>query len=83
LFSIRSELLTASLKYTVETNNATGRFSTAVQLYPQPETRIEFVYSWTSEPKRLHRTRCRQPWGWKVSGLQRGIPYEVCRDRRS
>jgi hypothetical protein len=40
-------------------------------------------YSWTSEPKRLHRTSCRQPCGWKVLGLQRGIPYEVSRDRRS
>jgi hypothetical protein len=40
-------------------------------------------YSWTSEPKRLHHTLCRQPCGWRVLGLQRGIPYEVSRDRRS
>jgi hypothetical protein len=25
-------------------------------------------------------TLCRQPWGWKVPGLQRGIPHEVSRD---
>jgi hypothetical protein len=42
-----------------------------------------FCYSWTSEPKQLHHTLCRQPWGWKVLGLQRGILYEVSRDRRT
>jgi hypothetical protein len=39
------------------------------------------VYSWTSEPRRLHHALCRQPCGWKVLGLQRDIPYEVSRDR--
>jgi hypothetical protein len=42
-----------------------------------------YTRSWTIEPKRLHHTLCRQPCGWKVPGLQRGIPYEVSRDRRS
>jgi hypothetical protein len=41
------------------------------------------LYSWTSEPKRLHRTLYRQPCGWKVLDLQWGIPYEVSRDRHS
>jgi hypothetical protein len=36
-------------------------------------------YSWASEPRRLHHILCRQPYGWKVLGLQRGIPYEVSR----
>jgi hypothetical protein len=41
------------------------------------------VYTLTTEPKRLHHTLCRQPCGWKVLGLQRGITYEVSRHRRS
>jgi hypothetical protein len=40
-------------------------------------------YSSTRVPTRLHRTSCRQPCGLKALGLQRGIPYEVSRDRRS
>jgi hypothetical protein len=40
-------------------------------------------YSWTSERNRLHHTSCRQPCGLKALGLQRGIPYEISRDRRS
>jgi hypothetical protein len=40
-------------------------------------------YSRASEPKRLHHTLCRQPCKWEVLGFQRGITYEVSRDRRS
>jgi hypothetical protein len=39
--------------------------------------------SWTSEPRRLHRSLCRQPRGLKAVVLQRGIPYEDSRDRSS
>jgi hypothetical protein len=41
------------------------------------------TYSWTSGPKRLHHTLCRQPCRWEVLGLQRCIPYGVSRDRHS
>jgi hypothetical protein len=40
-------------------------------------------YSWTSEPNRLHHISCRQPCRLKALGLQRGIPYEIFRKRRS
>jgi hypothetical protein len=45
--------------------------------------RYACCYSWTSEPNRLHHTSCRQPCGLKALGLQRGIMYEISRDRRS
>jgi hypothetical protein len=34
-------------------------------------------------PNRLHHTSCRQPCTLKALGLQRGIPYEISRDRPS
>jgi hypothetical protein len=45
--------------------------------------KADFMYSWTREPNRLHHTSCRQPCGLNALGLQRGIPYEISRDRRS
>jgi hypothetical protein len=48
-----------------------------------PVSRCGRSYSWTSAPKRLHHTLCRQPCGRNVLGLQRVIPFEFSRDRRS
>jgi hypothetical protein len=65
-----------------ETNRHHG-VNSFFELTDTMERIVDENYSRTSEPNRLHHTSRRQPCGLKALGLQRGIPYEVSRDRRS